>query len=88
MNASHFKKTTASPKPSPAANTLGLLLSVDGFQPDGVEAHSKQRPVLLLMTGSDLMSVLEGRIDFVDLLVRKRRHASQTGKVLTEFSQM
>jgi hypothetical protein len=69
-------------------NTLGLMLSVDGFQSDGVEAHSKQRPVLLLMTGSDLMAVLDGRIDFVDLLVRKRRHASQTGRILIEFSRM
>jgi len=69
-------------------NTLGLILSVDGFQAEGVEAHSKQRPVLLLMSGADLMAVFEGRIDFVDLLVRKRRHASQTGKILIEFSQM
>lgn len=69
-------------------NTLGLMLSVDGFQPDGVEAHSKQRPVLLLMSGADLMAVLEGQIDFVDLLVRKRRHASQTGRILIEFSEM
>lgn len=69
-------------------NTLGLMLSVDGFQPEGVEAHSKQRPVLLLMSGADLMAVLEGRIDFVDLLVRKRRHASQTGNILIEFRQM
>lgn len=69
-------------------NTLGLMLSVDGFQADGVEAHSKQRPVLLLMTGADLMAVFDGRIDFADLLVRKRRHASQTGRILIEFPQM
>lgn len=69
-------------------NTLGLMLSVDGYQPEGVNAHSKQRPVLLLMTGADLMAVLEGRIDFVDMLVRKRRHASQTGCILIEFSKM
>ena len=69
-------------------NTLGLMLSVDGFQQEGIVAHSKQRPVLLLMTGADLMAVFEGRIDFVDLLVRKRRHASQTGNILIEFSQM
>lgn len=69
-------------------NTLGLMLSVDGFQSEGVEAHSKQRPVLLLMTGADLMAVFEGRVDFVDILVRKRRHASQTGCILIEYSQM
>jgi hypothetical protein len=69
-------------------NTLGLMLSVDGFQQEGIAAHSKQRPVLLLMTGADLMAVFEGRIDFVDLLIRKRRHASQTGNILIEFCQM
>ena len=69
-------------------NTLGLMLSIDGFQPDGIEAHSRQRPVLLLMSGADLAAVFESRIDFVDMLVRKRRHASQTGKILIEFSEM
>ena len=69
-------------------NTLGLMLSVDGFQGDGVTAHSKQRPVLILMNGADLMAVFDRRIDFVELLVRKRRHASQTGNILLEFSQM
>lgn len=69
-------------------NTLGLMLSVDGFQAEGVEAHSKQRPVLLLMTGADLMAVFEGRVGFVDILIRKRRHASQTGCILIEYSQM
>lgn len=69
-------------------NTLGLMLSIDGFEPDGVTAHSKQRPVLLLMTGADLIAVFERRIDFVQLLVRKRRHASQTGNILIEYHQM
>lgn len=69
-------------------NTLGLLLSIDGFEDEGVTAHSKRRPVLLLMTGADLMAVFENRIDFVQLLVRKRRHASQTGRILIEFHQM
>jgi hypothetical protein len=34
------------------------------------------------MTGEDLMAVLEGRIDFVTLLIRKKRHAAQTGNIL------
>lgn len=69
-------------------NTLGLLLSIDGFEEEGVAAHSKQRPVLLLMTGADLMAVFESRVDFVQLLIRKRRYASQTGRILIEFHQM
>lgn len=62
-------------------NTLGVFLSVSGFSPDGIEAHSMARPSILLMDGADLMAVLEERIDFVVLLLRKRRHASHTGQI-------
>jgi hypothetical protein len=36
---------------------------------------------MILMDGSDLMAVLEGRIDLTQLLRRKRRHASQIGNI-------
>jgi hypothetical protein len=62
-------------------NTLGLFLSVNGFSPDGVAAHSSRRRLLILMDGSDLMAVLEGRIDLIQLLLRKRREAAQTGNI-------
>lgn len=62
-------------------NTLGVFLSMNGFSEDGVKAHSVGRPNIILMDGSDLMAVLEERIDFVSLLIRKKRHASQTGEI-------
>lgn len=62
-------------------NTLGLYLSMNGFSNDGVEAHTSGKRVMLLMDGSDLMAVLEGRIELTELLLRKRRHASQTGNI-------
>jgi hypothetical protein len=62
-------------------NTLGLFLSINGFSPNAVTAHSSLRPSMILMDGGDLMAVLEGRIDLIDLLLRKRRHASQTGNI-------
>ena len=62
-------------------NTLGLFLSVNGFSVDGVKAHSSGRRLMVLMDGSDLMAVLEGRIDLIQLLLRKRREASQTGDI-------
>lgn len=62
-------------------NTLGVFLSINGFAPDGVTAHSSGSPVVILMDGSDLMAVLEERIDFVSLLLRKKRWASQTGNI-------
>jgi len=52
-------------------NTLGLYLSVNGFSEDAVTTHSAGRRLMLLMDGSDLMAVLENRIDLTQLLLRK-----------------
>jgi len=68
-------------------NTLGLFLSINGFSKDGVEIYSGSGPKFILMTGADLMAILEGRIDFISLLRRKKRHASQTGLILLEIHQ-
>jgi hypothetical protein len=62
-------------------NTLGLFLSMNGFQDSAIEVHSRGRPVMFLMDGSDLSAVIEGRISLPDLLHRKRQHAAQTGDV-------
>lgn len=69
-------------------NTLGLFLSVNGFSEDGVKAHSSGRRTMILMDGSDLMAVLEGRIDLVQLLLRKRRHAAQTGNIYLRLHEI
>jgi hypothetical protein len=69
-------------------NTLGLFLSVNGFSEDGVKAHSSGRRMMLLMDGSDLMAVLEGRIDLIQLLLRKRREASQTGNIYIRIHEI
>ncbi|MEN7547349.1 hypothetical protein AAG747_05495 [Rapidithrix thailandica] len=62
-------------------NTLGLFISINGFSSDSIQAHSTGRRLMILMDGSDLMAVLEGRIDLIQLLVRKRRYAAQTGNI-------
>ena len=62
-------------------NTLGLYISINGYSADGVRVHGSGRSVLILMDGSDLTAVVEGRIDLNRLLLRKRRHASQTGNI-------
>jgi hypothetical protein len=69
-------------------NTLGLFLSINGFSDDGVKAHSSGRRLMLLMDGSDLMAVLEGRIDLIQLLLRKRREASQTGNIYIRIHEI
>lgn len=66
----------------------GLFLSINGFSPEGVQAHSSGRKVLLLMDGGDLAAVLEGRIDLKSLLSRKRRHAAQTGEIYYTYREM
>lgn len=63
-------------------NTLGLLLSMNGFQPSAVDLHSQGRPTMILMEGADLSAVLENRISLPDLLTRKRQHAARTGQIL------
>jgi hypothetical protein len=40
------------------------------------------------MTGEDLMAVLEGRIDFVSLLLRKKQHAARTGNILLRIHEI
>ena len=69
-------------------NTLGVFLSINGFSLDGVSAHQAGGASILLVDGSDLMAVLEERIDFTSLLLRKKRHAAQTGQIYLNYYQM
>lgn len=69
-------------------NTLGLFLSINGFSDDAVKAHCTGRRLMILMDGSDLMAVIEGRIDLIQLLLRKRRHASQTGNIYLKIHEI
>ncbi|MGC1783289.1 MAG: hypothetical protein WA708_12270 [Acidobacteriaceae bacterium] len=69
-------------------NTLGVFLSINGFSPDGVATHSSGGAVVILTDGADLMAILEERIDFVSLLLRKKRHAAQTGDIYLRFHQI
>ena len=69
-------------------NTLGVFLSMNGYSDDGVVAHSSTRPSIILMDGADLMAVLEERIDFVTLLLRKKRHAAQKGNIYLKLHEI
>jgi hypothetical protein len=69
-------------------NTLGLFLSINGYSSDAVKAHSSGRRLMILMDGSHLMAVIEGRIDLVQLLLRMRRHASQTGNIYLKIQDI
>jgi hypothetical protein len=69
-------------------NTLGLFFSMNGFSKDAVDHHSSGRSTILLLDGAHLMAILEGRIDFVSLLTRIRRHAAQTGRIYLPINEM
>lgn len=69
-------------------NTLGLFCSINGFSEDAVKAHSTGRRLMILMDGSDLMAILEARIDLLQLLLRKRTHASQTGNIYLKIHEI
>jgi hypothetical protein len=69
-------------------NTLGLFLSMNGFQETAVSLHSQNRPVMILMDGADLSVVMEDRITLPVLLSRKRQHAARTGEILLNAYQL
>ncbi len=69
-------------------NTLGVFLSINGFSSDGVSAHTSGGAVIILVDGQDLMAVFDQRIDLVSLLVRKKRHAAQTGNIYLRFQDI
>jgi hypothetical protein len=60
-------------------NTLGLFISLEGFSEDGLEAFRHTRSSIVLMDGEDLAVVLQGLLDFRELLKRKIRHAAHKG---------
>ncbi len=63
-----------------ARNTLGLCISISSFKESAVDAHSYNQTPLILMDGIDLVPILEGHIELIEVLDRKRRNASETGK--------
>jgi hypothetical protein len=69
-------------------NTLGLYVSVSVFSKTAVERHSAAQPVLILVDGMDLMAVLDDLVGLDELLLRKRRHAAQTGEVFLRASDV
>ncbi len=62
-------------------NTLGLFISLGEYSNECTKTGSPITKSMILMDGMDLMQVLEGRIRLNELILIKRRHASQTGEI-------
>jgi hypothetical protein len=69
-------------------NTLGLLVSINGFQPTAVSLHTGNHAPMILMDGGDLYAVLDGRIDLREPLNRKRRESSMTGRIMITAAEI
>lgn len=69
-------------------NTLGLLISMNGFTERAINNNRRQRPKVLLMDGRDLSAVLERVIDLPELISRKKIHAAQTGEIMVSAFQL
>src|SRR5579875_520340 len=69
-------------------NTLGLLVSINGFAATAITLHSGNHSPMILMDGGDLYAVLDGRIDLRELLNRKRRESSMSGRMLFTAAEM
>ena len=60
---------------------LGLFISINGFNESSLSSGF-QNNNMILMDGQDLILVLEKRIGLTDLLLQKRKHASQIGEIM------
>lgn len=59
-------------------NALGLYVSISGFTKDALDEYSDSTP-FITMDGMDFIAVLDERVRLDDLLMRKKRHANETG---------
>lgn len=64
---------------------VGLLITVDGLTKEAISPHFKS---IIIMDGSDLMVILEGRVSLPDLLLKKRRKAIETGNIYVNYQNL
>lgn len=63
-----------------ADNTMGIMVSISGFNDGAISTASKQRtPMLLIDYGHIYNLILRGIMTFPQVVSRIKRHASQTG---------
>ncbi len=67
-------------------STVGLFISIDGFSSESTKTGSPVLKSMILMDGMDLIMVLDGRIRLSDMILIKRRHASDTGEIYYRVS--
>lgn len=69
-------------------STRGLFLSVNGFRAEVIDQFSRRGSNIVLMDGSHLIHVLEGRADIRDVLRTMIEKAVQEGSAFTPVSML
>jgi hypothetical protein len=70
-----------------ADNTMGIMVSIGGYSSVAVTQASGRKTTLLLLDASHIYYFLTGAASFEDILLRVRRHASQTGEAYLAISR-
>jgi len=65
---------------SKADNTMGIMLSISGYSSVAINEASGRKTPLLLLDAAHIYLYLVGSMSFDEILMRIRRHASQTGE--------
>jgi hypothetical protein len=66
-------------------NAAGLLISIDGVTSEAISSDFKS---IIIMDYVDILAVLESRISLTDLLFKKRRKASETGIIYSNYNTL
>jgi len=61
---------------------VGLFVTMEGLTKEAISPEFKS---IIIMDGLDIISILEGRVSLPDLLYKKRRRATETGKIFVSF---
>ncbi|MFN0241514.1 MAG: hypothetical protein ACKVWV_01345 [Planctomycetota bacterium] len=71
-----------------ADNTMGICLSMSGFSSTAKKQASGKKTPLLLMDAGHVYLALSGSRAFADLVVRCRRHVSETSEAYVEAAKL
>lgn len=61
------------------------MMKNDGLTPEAISSYFKS---IIIMDGTDIVSILEGRVSLPDLLYKKRRKATETGNIYVCFKDL
>jgi len=70
-----------------AQSTRGFFLSINGFSESSITKYSGDSPRIICMNGEDLLSILEERITFFDLMKFKADNLVRKGNIYMSYKK-